>query len=178
MGVQETVHRLLSPAECEAKLVRHESSSNPDLPLSLPRKRSTGKSAIIRYDTSFLESNEPIEDRFASNILSESHIEASLVPRQSSWLSSSPQLKGKGKDLALFSVIDGHSGTATSALLSKTLHPTVAISLASLYAGYQPQPLGTLETRSSTWWNPLSWSLNFKHAEPTPANVALSLQNA
>lgn len=174
MGVQETVHRLLSPTDCEAKLVGHETSSNPGLPLSSPGMPTSGKTSIIRYDTSYLESNEPIEDRFASNVLSDSHITASFIPPASSWFSSAPSTKGKGKDLALFSVIDGHSGTATSSLLSKTLHPTVAVSLASLYAGYQPQPLGQVGA-SNDWWNPLRW---FKSADASPSNVALSLQNA
>lgn len=64
-------------------------------------------------------------------------------------------LKGNGwnefKDddvsIKLFSIIDGHRGSAAAELLKEALHPAVGLSLASFYRGYKPttdDPLSTM----------------------------------
>ncbi len=98
-------------AEMEEMLHAHEASEVP---------ARTGN-PVARWDTNFVASNEPCEDRSAADI----------VPR-------GKEGETGQRDLAFFSVIDGHAGAATSQLLSRTLHPTLALGLAGLQAGMVP----------------------------------------
>ncbi|WRT63309.1 uncharacterized protein IL334_000214 [Kwoniella shivajii] len=128
---------------------------------------------VIRWDTNWVGSNEPCEDRFASN----------LIPRKSTSSNANDgsdiQSDEGKKDLLLFSIIDGHAGDATSRLLKETLNPVIAISLAGLQAGFLPPA----ESTGWKYWteklNPTSWFYSGK-AESAwkPENVTKTLQYA
>lgn len=108
---------------------------------------------VARWDTNFVASNEPCEDRHA----------ADLVPR-----TTKPGAAEGSRDLVVVSVIDGHAGDQTSDLLSKTLHPTVALGFAALESGIVP---------GQTWYgkmiNTLSWGKVW-----SPPNVAKSIESS
>ena len=91
---------------------------------------------VVKWDRNWVGSNEPCEDRSAIDI----------VPRSrgaSDGKSSVARVEGD-RDISLFSIIDGHAGDATSKLLARTLHPSIALSLAGLQA-------------AQATWNPMTW---------------------
>jgi pyruvate dehydrogenase phosphatase len=91
------------------------------------------------------------------------------------WKTGAPGADEEGrKDLMLFSVLDGHAGDATSQLLSKTLHPTLALSLAELQAGYFPSG-GSKWAALADYLNPALW---VPGKVWTPENVSKSIQSA
>ncbi|WVR03177.1 hypothetical protein IAU60_000168 [Kwoniella sp. DSM 27419] len=161
-----------STSEVESILTEHESG-----------EKQVGRrgNPVVRWDTNWVGSNEPCEDRFASNLIPRKQ---SAKDVKTSWLgswtgpSASPEAgsESKGaKDLVLFSIIDGHAGDATSKLLEKTLHPTVAIALASLQAGYLPRSEGW--RRVTEMISPSYWGL-VKGGVWTPDNITRTLQHA
>ncbi|OCF43111.1 hypothetical protein I317_03080 [Kwoniella heveanensis CBS 569] len=157
-------------------------------------EKSVGRSGnpVIRWDTNWVGSNEPCEDRWASNLIPRKQ---SSSDQKTSWLSSwygswpsehggaSPdaqqqQQQAAKKDLMLFSIMDGHAGDATSKLLEKTLHPTLAVALAGLQAGYVPEKDGWkrwTQVISPTHWAEFALG---KGNIWTPENVTKTIQNA
>ncbi|BEJ13409.1 hypothetical protein CspHIS471_0305830 [Cutaneotrichosporon sp. HIS471] len=125
--------------EIEEMLHEHEASEVPTR-LGNP---------VARWDTNFIASNEPSEDRSAADI----------VPR-------GKEGETGQRDLAFFSVIDGHAGDATSQLLSRTLHPTLSLGLAGLQAGIVP---------GRSWYGQiydiLTWAKTW-----SPINISKSLE--
>lgn len=125
---------------------------------------------VIRWDRNWLGSNEPCEDRSAVDILPRKR----GVSDQKSILQSltggmdapRPNAVEGDRDIAMFSIIDGHAGDATSKLLSKALHPTLAISLAGLQAGV---PTGWQALNPAAWFAGKSWN---------PAGVTDTLKKA
>ncbi|KAL1406953.1 hypothetical protein Q8F55_006365 [Vanrija albida] len=119
---------------------------------------------VVKWDTNFVASNEPSEDRSAGDI----------VPRgQAKGWWTTGDVQGKAdhpghRDLVLLSVIDGHAGDATSQLLSKTLHPTIALYLAGLQAGIVP---------GRSWYNKITDVLTWAKTW-SPLNVSRVLQTA
>lgn len=113
---------------------------------------------VTRWDRNWIGSNEPCEDRSAIDLLPRNR---GITP-----------LRGVigEKDLMLFSVIDGHGGWATSDLLEKTMHPTLALGLAGLQAGIIPGE-GTWQ-RLAKSINPMAWG----GSAWTPENIMHSLQ--
>lgn len=112
-----------SIAEANAMLKEHEETRDIDRP----------GNPVVRLDSNFVASNEPIEDRSAADVVPRGQ------PKGNWWGSVTPAAAANepGKrDLVFVSVIDGHAGDATSQLLSKTLHPTITIALAGLQSGY------------------------------------------
>lgn len=166
IGRQANTFTRLSDSDAEAKLRAHEKKQIVNRP----------GNPVIRYEQNWLGSNEPCEDRSAVD----------MIPRsrgvQGGWFGKSTLETGEGiegkKDLMFFSVFDGHAGWATSELLSRTLHPTLALSLASLQAGHVPQPYGMKPSLKALagYLNPLSYLSSEKAW--TPGNVIFSLQNA
>ncbi|CAK9779770.1 unnamed protein product [Cutaneotrichosporon oleaginosum] len=126
-------------AEMEEMLHEHETSEVP----------ARIGNPVARWDTNFVASNEPCEDRSAADI----------VPR-------GKEGETGQRDLAFFSVIDGHAGAATSELLSRTLHPTLALGLAGLQAGMVP---------GRSWYGQIydlfTWAKTW-----SPINIAKSLE--
>lgn len=120
---------------------------------------------VVRWDRNWVGSNEPCEDRSAVDI----------VPR-SQGVTDQHTAKGQvvkrvegDRDIALFSIMDGHAGDATSRLLAKALHPTLTLALAGLQAGKEAP---------SGWkaFNPLNW---FESVKPwSPATVTQTIQEA
>lgn len=150
-------------AEVERILHEHEETTTP------------GRSGnpVLRWDTNYIESNEPCEDRNAVDI-----VPRGPAPAHSWWnfWSSSPTAPVAGKDaaaegsrdLVLVSVIDGHAGDATSRLLKRTLHPTVALALAGLQAGIVP---------NASWYSRLADTLTWSKTW-SPSNIAKTIQSA
>lgn len=130
-----------SMAEMETMLHENESSTVP----------GRVGNPVARWDTNFIASNEPCEDRSASDI----------VPR-------GKEGESGHRDLTFFSVLDGHAGSATSQLLSKTLHPTLALGLAGLQAGIIP---------GRSWYGQLydvlTWAKTW-----SPINISKSLESS
>ncbi|WWC85446.1 uncharacterized protein L201_000309 [Kwoniella dendrophila CBS 6074] len=165
-GVQSYEFMRRSEEEVEKILTENESGSK-----EVNRKGNP----VIRWDTNWVGSNEPCEDRFASN----------LIPRKISasdkngMSDNKPEIEIGKKDLMLFSIIDGHAGDATSRLLKTTLHPTISVALAGLQAGLIPQ-----EENGNTWkyWseklNPTSWFYSQSKVAWNTNNVVRTLQNA
>ena len=153
---KEWTFNRLSDQEVEAKLRANESAQlivRPGNP-------------ILRYDTNWVGSNEPCEDRFASDIIPRGE-----APKEQGWLSwfskaKIPYPDGK-RDLMFFSIFDGHAGHATSNLLSKVMHPTLALSLAGLQAGYVP------DHGFAQYINPMKWTYMSKAW--TPDNISKTI---
>lgn len=140
-GRQSVTFERKTNAEMEAMLHEHEATTVPAR-LGNP---------VARWDTNFVASNEPCEDRNAADI----------VPR-------GKEGEGAKRDLAFFSVIDGHAGSATSELLSRTLHPTLALGLAGLQAGIVP---------GRSWYQQLYDTLTWAKTW-SPLNIAKSLESS
>lgn len=81
---------------------------------------------VTRWDRNWIGCNDPYEDRSAIDLLPRA---AGVNP---------PKGVVGEKDLMLFSVIDGHGGAATAALLEKIINPALALSLIGLRAGIIP----------------------------------------
>lgn len=85
--------------------------------------------------TASLASNDPIEDASASAIVERDKTET-----------------GPEGDLLFFAIMDGHAGTQTSQLLSKTLIPAVAVELSTLVNPPTKQSPSILSTIKSYVW--------------------------
>ena len=150
-GIQEHLFTRKSDAAVEGMLREHEQSETQN------RKGNP----VVKWDRNWLGSNEPCEDRSAVD----------MIPRKTEAGSN-----GEGsRDIMLFSVLDGHAGDATSKLLVKTLHPTLALALASLQAGHAPSLPGAGWKAMAGNLNPLAW---IGGKAWTTDNVVLSIQNA
>lgn len=98
----------LHPNEVDFKLREFESKTHVT--------DEASQCLVQRYETNSLPSNSPIEDRHAQVIVQRDREAAGME-------------KEKLGDLAFFAVMDGHSGTHTSQLLSQKLIPLVAVEL-------------------------------------------------
>lgn len=126
----------------------------------------TGSPSLIKefYNNS-ISSNNPIEDRHSEIIL-----ERDSKPTDSNNLIN---LDRTG-DLFFFCVFDGHSGFKTSDFLSKSLVPTAALHLSSLFNNIPP-------TNSSYWYqlmNLFKFNNNSTNLDSQPDLVVQSLKNA
>lgn len=155
-GKNYTFNRL-SEVEAEAKLTANEET----------REINRAGNPVFKVDRSWLGSNEPCEDRMASD----------LIPRDT--LPGAPKVPTRGgskegyHDLVFASVLDGHAGDATSILLSDILHPTLTVALAGLQSGHAPLTTGWRSILQ--WTNPMSW---IGGNVWTTANIAQTLQDA
>nr|XP_019048296.1 hypothetical protein I302_02066 [Kwoniella bestiolae CBS 10118]OCF27226.1 hypothetical protein I302_02066 [Kwoniella bestiolae CBS 10118] len=165
-GVQSYEFIRKSEEEVERILTEHESGNS-----------HVGRNGnpVVRWDTNWVGSNEPCEDRFASNLIPRKFGSAQQAKIEPS-IGGGPGEEGKN-DLMLFSIIDGHAGDATSKLLEKTLHPTISVALAGLQAGYVPT-----DVQSKSWYNklnPISWLYSYrKTGSWNSGNVIRTLQHA
>lgn len=178
--------------QVERELCQHESSQKVD------RKGNP----VVRWDSNWVGSNEPCEDRWAVDLLPRGRgrgqrqrqrpVQEAVVGFWKGWykgdsipqsaLTQHQEDEGEGKrDWMLFSIMDGHAGDATSSLLAKTLHPTLSMALASLQAGNPPPP-----PRHNVWgwaqWvdylSPSYWLGLGNENVWTPDNVSKTIQNA
>jgi len=101
--------------------------------------------------TASLASNNPIEDASASAIVERDRTET-----------------GPEGDLLFFAIMDGHAGTQTSQLLSKTLMPAVAMELSTLInPPTTKQPASILSAiKSYIWPTPTFFPSNLSDANP------------
>lgn len=130
-GIVEHEHERLSPQEAETRLTQHAQSRS--FPSGLGTSPKPKPTSVVRFDTNYVECNDPIEDRSASDYLERSKLYAGgEVPEGTDLITEG--MKG----IKMFSIIDGHSGWACAQLVSQTLHPMILLSLRSLYAGYPP----------------------------------------
>jgi pyruvate dehydrogenase phosphatase len=114
---------------------------------------------VWKHTTATLPSNDPIEDANAN----------AIVQRDV----TDPSAPG---DLLFFAVMDGHSGTHTSQLLSKVLINAVVLELSSLIAPSIPATNNSLPTSiKSTFWRKPITSLP---TDNDPHRVSLAIQNA
>lgn len=150
---------------------------------------------VVRWDSNWVGSNEPCEDRWAADLVSRERerrlVQEAVgfwkgwykgdsidVPTSASASASTREEGGEGKgDWMLFSIMDGHAGDATSSLLAKTLHPTLSMALASLQAGNPPA------RQNDGWgwgrWGRWAWSwLGLGNDVWTPENVSKTIENA
>lgn len=185
-GVQTYEFPLKPADQVERELREHESS----------RKVGRKGNPVVRWDSNWVGSNEPCEDRSAVDLVPRGRDVAGngkgmgngVVGFWKGWYKgdSIPESaltreeEGEGKhDWMLFSIMDGHAGDATSSLLAKTLHPTLSMALASLQAGHPPR-------RQNDGWgwaqwvgylSPWGW-LGLGNDVWTPENVSKTIQNA
>lgn len=149
----------LSNSACEDKLRKHEDGQ------IIGREGNP----VVKWDRNWLASNEPCEDRSAVDVVQRVRSSRDMKPSWGGWISASSTttytdteptitpIGGGSKDLVLFSMIDGHGGWATSELLSKVLHPTLTLSLASLQAGIVPGNSGGWLSGILDKVNPAKW---------------------
>jgi len=135
----KSTHAVLSLAETEAML---KANAN-----SISVKQRPGN-PILRWDTNIIGANPVCEDRIAIDLVGKSDIDELIRTASpfwptwrdvrtralsivAPWQNASPEvMPGSGsKDIALFSVFDGHQGTATVEHISKVLHPTLVRAL-------------------------------------------------
>ena len=128
---------------------------------------------VFRWDRSWVGSNEPCEDRSAVNLVPRLRGATEMGPWWKFWASGSPAPRIEGdRDLTFFSIFDGHAGDATSELLSRTMHPTLALALVGLQAGQT----GWLD---GGWKNALAGLAPWEAGKAwNPASVVQTLQKA
>jgi pyruvate dehydrogenase phosphatase len=112
---------------------------------------------LWKYTTASLASNDPIEDAHTSAIIKRDETD--------------PSAPG---DFLFFAVMDGHSGTHTSQLLSKILVNAVVLELTDLIVGKGVRP-GLLESLKYAIW-PRKPTLVASDADPD--QVSLAIQSA
>ncbi|WVO20711.1 uncharacterized protein IAS62_002010 [Cryptococcus decagattii] len=186
-GVQ-TYEFARKPADqVERELRQHESSQ------TVGRRGNP----VMRWDSNWVGSNEPCEDRWAADLVPKACRSRRLVQEtvgfwkgwykgdaidvpasasaSASASTSTREEEGEGNgDWMLFSIMDGHAGDATSSLLAKTLHPTLSMALASLQAGNLP-------ARQNDGWGWGRWGLGWLGLGNdvwTPENVSKTIENA
>lgn len=133
-GIVEHEHERLSPQAAEQLLTQHAQSRTFPSTSSGPTTNSNSgakATSVVRFDTNYVECNDPIEDRSASDYLERSRLYANAD------IAGEGELKGMA-GIKMFSIIDGHSGWECAQLVSQTLHPMILLSLRSLYAGHPP----------------------------------------
>lgn len=158
---------------------------------------------VVRWDNNWLGSNEPCEDRWATDLVpgdgggEQRAVGGRIREAVRFWtrwykgdsigldstLSNSDDDDGddngetaRGKrDLMLFSIMDGHAGDATSSLLQKSLHPTISDALAGLQRGNVPHR-HTVWGQWAGYLSPWYWLGTDKVW--TPENVSKTIQNA
>lgn len=158
---------------------------------------------VVRWDNNWLGSNEPCEDRWATDLVpggvggEQRAVGGRIREAVRFWtrwykgdsigldstLSNSDDGDGddngetaRGKrDLMLFSIMDGHAGDATSSLLQKSLHPTISDALAGLQRGNVPHR-HTVWEQWAGYLSPWYWLGTDKVW--TPENVSKTIQNA
>lgn len=147
-GVQTYKFTYKTPQEIEQRL--HENEEVQDLRLG-------GGFPVVRWDRNWVGSNEPCEDRSAIDIV------------------RGPGGGKSGKGEIMFaSVFDGHSGWATSQLLSQELHPWLK---ERLLASEAPRQTGVL-----SWFGPVGsmlekwlWPVNLPSNEDRTAELLRTL---
>jgi pyruvate dehydrogenase phosphatase len=140
---------LLSKQAVEARLTANATCTTKPRPGGI----------IWKHATAFLPSNDPIEDANASAIIQRDKFD--------------PSAPG---DLLFFTVMDGHSGTHTSQLLSRVLINAVVLELSSLItnsASTLQQSL--LQSIKSTFWSKPSFP---PPSDADPERVSLAIQSA
>ena len=93
---------------------------------------------VVRWDRNWVGSNEPCEDRSAVIVVPRLRGAKEMTAWWKFWESSPDRIAARvdgDRDLTFFSIFDGHAGDATSELLSRTMHPTLALALTGLQAG-------------------------------------------
>lgn len=158
-GGQNHTFSRLSANDAEQKLVANQET----------REISRAGNPVFKVDRNWLGSNEPCEDRMASDLIPRDTLPE--APKQRSTNAAGTK-EGSG-DLVFASVLDGHAGDATSILLSSVLHPTLSVALAGLQAGHAPRATGWKAVFD--WTNPTSW---LGGNVWTPTNIAQTLQDA
>ncbi|TRM68195.1 phosphatase 2C-like domain-containing protein [Schizophyllum amplum] len=136
---QKMVLPLQSMKQINARLHEHETSRTWSRP-----------GVVWRSTTSFLSSNDPIEDANAAQIVQKD-----------------PNSPG---DYLFYAVMDGHGGPNTSKLLSHTLISAVARELATLT---QPEDASNLAKRAAS----LIWA-NKAPIETDPLSISKAMQTA
>lgn len=146
---------------------------------------------VVRWDNNWLGSNEPCEDRWATDLVRRDGAAGgavgkavnfwtrwyrgdSIPPEAAAPAEEDEAARGK-HDLMLFSIMDGHAGDATSRLLQKSLHPTISMALAGLQRGNVP-PRHNVWERWAGYLNPWYWLGT--DTVWTPENVSKTIQNA
>lgn len=156
-GGQNYTFNRLSATDAEQKLVANEET----------REINRLGNPVFKVDRNWLGSNEPCEDRMASDLIPRDTLPGASK-RQST---ASGQSEGSG-DLVFASVLDGHAGDATSILLSSVLHPTLSMTLAGLQDGHAPKATGWKSvlawTNSTSWIGGNVWN---------PSNIAETIQD-
>ncbi|PWN42962.1 protein serine/threonine phosphatase 2C [Ceraceosorus guamensis] len=136
-GLTSRIITALTPAEVERRLRLNECSTvlcdrgGAVDPTSTSSQTSADPPAcsIARYDTNFVASNDPIEDR---------HAEA--VVRRDTQIAGQGTAAANGDfgSLGFFTIMDGHAGWYTSELLSKQLIAAVAAELDAVFRASGP----------------------------------------
>lgn len=130
-GILETEHNYLGDAEAEALLRKNEFTRT--LKSVIP-----AGSAVSRFDNNWVQCNASFEDRHAESFLAKSVLKSSETLKhkfeEKGWTGCESV---DNASLKLFSVIDGHLGSAVADLLKVALHPAIALSLARTSSGYE-----------------------------------------
>jgi pyruvate dehydrogenase phosphatase len=107
---------------------------------------SETKSVVTRFDCNHVDCNQAGEDRHMEDFLSKDILSAKstvATAEDEAWLQLSDADNGS---LKLFSVIDGHGGTAVADLLVRRLHPAIVRSLRSAKDGHDFSALDPLSS--------------------------------
>lgn len=105
--------------------------------------RSNG---VVRFDNNWVGCNSPCEDRHVENYLSrEILLRTSSVSLSDKKVVAILPDQPEVSSIKLFSVIDGHGGSATADVLSRDLHSKVIQSLQALCHGRKPSTIDPMQ---------------------------------
>ncbi|KAJ9097050.1 hypothetical protein QFC20_006292 [Naganishia adeliensis] len=139
-------------------------------------KPSTTRSVVTRFDNNWVDCNAIGEDRHVEDFLSKHVLSVEKVAslardsELSQSLNADPSLK-------LFSVIDGHAGTAMADTLTQKLHPAIVSSLRCSLAGGKPRYTDPLLTMRKCSEGALAFLSDYKHFECLGSTAPPDLTN-
>lgn len=140
----------------EALLKRNEMTRTFEL--------SRTRAVVTRFDNNWVGCNAVCEDRHVEVFLSKDVLSTEHVADLAKGRNLSQTLTGV-TSLKLFSVIDGHGGTAMADTLAQKLHPAIVSSLQCSFNGGKPRYTDLLSTMRSYAQGALTFMPSFSRFE-------------
>jgi pyruvate dehydrogenase phosphatase len=128
-------------------------------------KPSSTRSVVTRFDNNWVGCNAVCEDRHVEDYVSKDVLSVEKVADFTENGNWGQLLNADAASLKIFSVIDGHGGTAMADALTRRLHPAIVSSLRCHLAGGTPRYTDPLSTMRKCSEGALDFLSNYKTFE-------------